>query len=1083
MADYGIRLNADGSGLVGASTAAADAAAKLSNSFAELKTRAEALGVNVQKVEQSIREAGVSQKMYGQALEKALEQEIRWISNNQKVPPALQASAKAAEEFVARLKEKSATLGMTGAQVERYRAENMKLSDAQRASVESSLAQIRTHELSEKAAAAAATAAKWLTAAVVGLTGATAWAVKGSIDEAAGLHNLSQSYSVSTQALSAYRYQMNLAGVSGSEFEAAMRNLSQRVQEAQQGTGRGAQLFAAFGGELQRAAQRGAPLEKLLPLLADQFASYANSTNKTALAADTFGTAVGARMIPALNQGAAGLREATKEAAEFQRIIGPDHAAQAEQFNSNMTRMNALFTGTKYAIAQWALPALNDWIERLIAAGKVQGSFADKLANFIVNPGAGDRKWQAMMDEQNRRNEIAFGVRPDGTAIRNAPVIPGGGGAGGAGAQDAYAKSIEQLKALIEVQELEAATGEKVTQAQRLRLQSQELLNTLVAQGREEEYLQVNALLDSVRANELNAQARDKNRRAADEATRSFNAGVDAQWKSVASIEEHNARLAEHNREIGLSKEQVDLLKRAQLEETIALLENKIALAEGKDSQEAWLVAAKARLDALKETARLLSEGSIAERAAAEATKASSEWRQQQESMWQSIDRTAHDTFVSIFESGKGAFTRLRDTLKNTLYDFLYQMTLRPFVIQIAAAVTGMGASGGALASLGGGASSGGLGGIGNLLGVGQRAFGLFSGAGGADYLSGLSTGLFSSSADLAGLIESGTTGFAGAGLEAAAGLSSTLSWAPFVAGALQAIQGNVAAGIGTTLGGIAGSYFGPVGTAVGSFLGGQIGGFFGGGEEKVPHAKGSLRMDDEGNFYIKFADVEGIAREEMNAPDILALNAALNDPRQYDPELLKAIVGQVVQGPRGAPGTATLEKLGALFAPAQTSAQEYTAKFNASLGGTGVLSAGIAGYVGGMSVSEYLSPEQRLAGARSMYDTALQAAGSGDALASQALPGLANQLLGAGRTMYASGPQFQDMFTQVNNDMKRVLDQSVTAQQSLLAELPAAFREANQDTIKALQRLADTVKEGLDRLNAGLRGMGNNGSPAFGGT
>lgn len=61
----------------------------------------------------------------------------------------------------------------------------------------------------------------------------------------------------------------------------------------------------------------------------------------------------------------------------------------------------------------------------------------------------------------------------------------------------------------------------------------------------------------------------------------------------------------------------------------------------------------------------------------------------EQKQMWGSIESTAHDTFVSIFDSGKSALDRLRDVLKNGLLDLLYQMTIKKWIIQIQASATG----------------------------------------------------------------------------------------------------------------------------------------------------------------------------------------------------------------------------------------------------------------------------------------------------------------------------------------------------------------------------------------------------------
>lgn len=92
---------------------------------------------------------------------------------------------------------------------------------------------------------------------------------------------------------------------------------------------------------------------------------------------------------------------------------------------------------------------------------------------------------------------------------------------------------------------------------------------------------------------------------------------------------------------------------------------------------------------------------------------------QQQANLWQGIADAAEDAFMHIFEGGKSVFQRLTDTLKNTLLKLLYEMTVKQWIVQIAASVTGN-------AGILGGATSvaGGAGGIGNLLGMGGNLFG-----------------------------------------------------------------------------------------------------------------------------------------------------------------------------------------------------------------------------------------------------------------------------------------------------------------------------------------------------------------------
>lgn len=69
------------------------------------------------------------------------------------------------------------------------------------------------------------------------------------------------------------------------------------------------------------------------------------------------------------------------------------------------------------------------------------------------------------------------------------------------------------------------------------------------------------------------------------------------------------------------------------------------------------------------------SANAVANRAELEAAK----------QFWTDIDKTAHDTFVSIADGGKNAFQRLKDTAKNVFFDWLYQQTIKKWIINIQA--------------------------------------------------------------------------------------------------------------------------------------------------------------------------------------------------------------------------------------------------------------------------------------------------------------------------------------------------------------------------------------------------------------
>jgi hypothetical protein len=204
-------------------------------------------------------------------------------------------------------------------------------------------------------------------------------------------------------------------------------------------------------------------------------------------------------------------------------------------------------------------------------------------------------------------------------------------------------------------------------------------------------------------------------------------------------------------------------------------------------------------------------------------------------SIFESIESTAHDTFVSIFDSGKNAFDRLRDTLKNGLLDLLYQMTLKKWIFQLGAVVSGGGASSAASAAtsaLSASSSAGGFGSIGNLLGAGKSGF---------DMISGFQGTLQGSIESLGATIANGMGGFA----DTVGGFLGTYSAQisnvlPFAGAAIQLLSGDAKGAAFTAAGAAIGSFIPGIGTAIGGMIGSIVGSFFGKDKPKMYGAQAS---------------------------------------------------------------------------------------------------------------------------------------------------------------------------------------------------------------------------------------------------
>lgn len=155
-------------------------------------------------------------------------------------------------------------------------------------------------------------------------------------------------------------------------------------------------------------------------------------------------------------------------------------------------------------------------------------------------------------------------------------------------------------------------------------------------------------------------------------------------------------------------------------------------------------------------------------------------------SAWASVDQTAHDVFVNIFQGGQDVFSKLTNVLKSTLLDLLYQMTVKKWLFNITAAVTGTSAG---MANAAMGAATGGGGGAGSLLSsLGSLTGGTgLLGAAGLGLQSGFGALMSGGLAGVGAAVQGGLAAIGtGMGASVAAGLGT-------IAGAL----GPIALGIG----------------------------------------------------------------------------------------------------------------------------------------------------------------------------------------------------------------------------------------------------------------------------------------------
>lgn len=280
---------------------------------------------------------------------------------------------------------------------------------------------------------------------------------------------------------------------------------------------------------------------------------------------------------------------------------------------------------------------------------------------------------------------------------------------------------------------------------------------------------------------------------------------------------------------LGLTSKQVAELTAARLRDQAAALEMRAQISIIDEVSDAY----RRQADELRKQADLVV------------------WKEQIQSyqkFWGDIEQTAHDTFVSIADGGKDTWTRLKDSAKNIFFEWLYQMTLKKWIINIGTSTSGTSA----IAGLAGGPSGSGSSAL-DLISMGKKIYDGFSSGSagfGSSIMGSISTGIGSLGTTLgSNALQSFAHGFAGfsstgAGAEAI-GVNST--WASAgssvgaVAGPLAGIAGGIYGGrmisggygsngavnTGTAIGAAVGSIIPVIGTAFGALIGGLLGGAY----------------------------------------------------------------------------------------------------------------------------------------------------------------------------------------------------------------------------------------------------------------
>jgi hypothetical protein len=193
---------------------------------------------------------------------------------------------------------------------------------------------------------------------------------------------------ISAEGLSALEHVAAMQGASIHEMESALIRLNDRMQDAASGDKRAAGLFKQFGIEVKESEGRVRPVLHVLLDLADSLEAMGDTSKRTSLLMDMFGTQVGAKLLRVLKDGSGDIRKLLQEAYELNTVLSTESQQAAERYNQAIRGLSEQWRGLKMTIATAVLPTFATLFENLNEFfswlhGQVTGSTGQAVLTFF----------------------------------------------------------------------------------------------------------------------------------------------------------------------------------------------------------------------------------------------------------------------------------------------------------------------------------------------------------------------------------------------------------------------------------------------------------------------------------------------------------------------------------------------------------------------------------------------------------------------------------------------------------------------------------------------------------------------------
>lgn len=733
----------------------------------------------------------------------------------------------------------------------------------------------------------ASTAKNALAGIAAGLTvGAFAGWIKSAIDAGDATKEFSQKTGVAAKDVAGLQLAFKLGGVEGESLASAIAKLSKNMAL-------GSEAFAQMGVSVRNSDGTLRSVKDVITDVADATQAMGDGAAKSALLQEMFGRGAAA-LIPALNEGGAGMRAMAAEAERLGLVISSETAEASDKFNDTLSLLGAGMRGIGQQIAAGLLPTLQNMADSFLSLmggtdglsnsvsvlagmlkvlytsaivvieifqtlGEVMASIAaaagaiwTELRNgltgdFSAATGIIDDMMSRVKTEwtgaiaavdtawAEARSTSVPAIAAIHSATNDVVIKTTEQGAAVKAAASAYESYRDKLLSYRTELNQTIAGGEKASAAQKMLAELTANNTAAVMKITKERRLELIEIAKQNVALEKTAVARDAE-------TKAIAKTMDEIRGKNASLKEEIAAQTSANEQARLGAGSSDLLAIAKLREAAATAERTAAITLETSGN-------KELADQYREQANLLNQLADQKGQSVEierAKQAAEEWKKTTDSIGQSLT----DALLRGFESG----AKFADVFKNTLINMFQTLVLRPIIQPIVQGAAGLvtGALGlSANASTGGG----GLGGLSTLSNLstlykagtllpGVQSY-AFSQLGNLAAQPGLLGSIGLAGSNYAGALAQAPGGLVGGGL-----LSAGAGWAGGQLGNM-VFGGGGQANTGAALGGLAGSIggsfvpvIGPIiGAAIGSFLGSGIGSMF--GNDKTPKTQFTTLASD----------------------------------------------------------------------------------------------------------------------------------------------------------------------------------------------------------------------------------------------